>query len=574
MKPKFNQFLPLAAAVVALSPMTTTLGAEKPNVDTSHSQSVTSLGLLTIGGLPTDIQTVINNINAYKLVEEGKLVTFETAETAAATAVTAKEVEIDAKELQIQNLIAANPLDPNIAIQQANLATLQGQLPALQTTLVNAQADVQNSEIKIALYQQCIDSPIADAQDAAEAAAVPLNKAVDQYKAGGDKDATNYAATGNSGLQSVLDAVKVVTAGDQAPVTTAIKTADTTFAAIGAANATVADIQALVGVIDTQLPTLPPISSADKTTVLETVLNGSYERNAIDLNTTDIAANEQAITAETTRATTAEGVLDGKITAEEARAIAAEVALDGKITAEEVRAIAAEGVLDGKITTEVADRIADVNAEENRAKAAEGVLDGKITQEVADRTALIRNVGGKIHIGQNSLVTSEAGGFQELSAQTVGGGSIDINVTNGSDLRVNGVSVATDADVASEANARTIADTLIRTDFAAADSTERNARIAADDSIRNEFQAADRNLRSDIDTNTRGIAMVAAMTNTTIQPGMNHGVDFNISQFESETGFAFGYAHRINENMQVHGSAASTTDFDESVGRLGVSFQW
>ncbi|MCX6847084.1 MAG: YadA-like family protein, partial [Verrucomicrobia bacterium] len=208
-----------------------------------------------------------------------------------------------------------------------------------------------------------------------------------------------------------------------------------------------------------------------------------------------------------------------------------------------------------------------------------------IDDEVADRTALIRNVGGKIHIGQNSLVTSEAGGFQELSAQTIGGGSIDINVTNGSDLRVNGVSVATDADVASEANARTIADTLIRTDFAAADTTERNARIAADNSIRsdfaaadssirNEFQTADRNLRSDIDTNTRGIAMVAAMTNTTIQPGMNHGVDFNISQFESETGFAFGYAHRVNENVQVHGSAASTTDFDESVGRLGVSFQW
>jgi hypothetical protein len=286
----------------------------------------------------------------------------------------------------------------------------------------------------------------------------------------------------------------------------------------------------------------------------------------------------------------------GQVDAEEARAIAAEGVLDGKITtekndriddvnAEEARATAAEGVLDGKITTEKNDRIADVNAEEARATAAEGVLDGKITQEVADRTALIRNVGGKIHIGQNSLVTSEAGGFQELSAQTVGGGSIDINVTNGSDLRVNGVSVATDTDVANEAAARTLADTLIRNDFAAADTAERNARIAADnsirnefqtadDDIRNEFQTADRNLRNDIDTNTRGIAMVAAMTNTTIRDGMTQGVDFNISQFEGETGFAFGYARKINENVQLHGAAASTTDFEESVGRLGVSFQW
>ena len=574
MKQKYNRFLPLAAAVVALSPMATTLGAEKPNVDTSHAQSVTNLGALTIGGLPTDIQTVISNINAYKGVEEGKLATFETAETAAATAVTAKEAEIDAKELQIQNLIAADPLDPNIAIEQANLATLQGQLPALQTTLVNAQANVQNSEIKIALYKQCIDSPIADAEDAAEAAAEDLNKAVDQYSAGGDKDDANYASTGNSGLQSVLDAVNAVTAGNQAPVTTAIKNADTAFATIGAANATVADIQALVGVIDAQLPTLPPISSADKTTVLETVLNGSYERNAIDLNTTDIAANEEAIADEETAriadVNAEEAARIADVNAEEARATAAEGVLDGKITtekndriadvnAEETRATAAEVVLDGKITTEKNDRIADVNAEETRATAAEGVLDGKITDEtnraaaaesvlngkitqaVADRTALIREENGQIHIGQNSLVTSEAGGFQELSAQDALGGSLDINVTNGSDLRIDGVSVATDDDISA---------------------------------IRNDYQTADRNLRNDIDTNTRGIAMVAAMTNTTIRDGMTQGVDFNISQFESETGFAFGYAHKVNENVQIHGAAASTTDFDESVGRLGVSFQW
>jgi hypothetical protein len=701
MKLKHNRFLPLAAAVMALSPMATTLGAEKPNVDTSHAQSVTNLGTLTIGGLPTDIQTVINNITAYKLVEEGKLASFETAETTAATAVTDKQTEINDKADEINDLIAADPLDPQIAVEQANLATLQGQLPALQTNLVNAQADVQNSEIKIALYKQCIDSPIADAEDAAEVAAEDLNKAVDQYSSGGDKDDADYTATGNSGLQSVLDAVNAVTAGNQAPVTTAIKNADDAFALIGAANATVADIQALVGVIDTQLPTLPPISSADKTTVLETVLNGSYERNAIDLNTTDIAANEQAIANEVTRATAAEGVLDGKITtekndriadvnAEEARAIAAEGVLDGKITAETTRAtaaegvldgkitdetnraIAAEGVLDGKITQEVADRILDVNTEEARAIAAEGVLDGKITQEVADRIAdvnaeetariadvdaeearaiaaegvldgkittekterqaadatlttnlsnevtrataaegvldgkitaettrataaegvldgkittektqrqaadatlttnlatekterqaadatldtklanyqtaqstLIRkSANGQIHIGENSLITQEIGGVQKLFAQDGSGKAINIDVSNGSDLLVNGVSVATDDDISA---------------------------------IRSDYQAADRNLRNDIDTNTRGVAMVAAMTNTTIRDGMTQGVDFNISQFEGETGFAFGYAHKVNENVQIHGAAASTTDFEESVGRLGVSFQW
>ena len=139
------------------------------------------------------------------------------------------------------------------------------------------------------------------------------------------------------------------------------------------------------------------------------------------------------------------------------------------------------------------------------------------------------------------MITQEIGGVQKLFAQDGSGKAINIDVSNGSDLLVNGVSVATDDDISA---------------------------------IRSDYQAADRNLRNDIDTNTRGIAMVAAMTNTTIRDGMTQGVDFNISQFESETGFAFGYAHKVNENVQIHGAAASTTDFEESVGRLGVSFQW
>jgi hypothetical protein len=179
--------------------------------------------------------------------------------------------------------------------------------------------------------------------------------------------------------------------------------------------------------------------------------------------------------------------------------------------------------------------------EKTERQAADANLDSRFTNYQTAQSQLIREENGQIHIGQNSLVTSEAGGFQELSAQDALGGSLDINVTNGSDLRIDGVSVATDDDISA---------------------------------IRSDYQAADRNLRSDIDTNTRGIAMVAAMTNTTIRDGMTQGVDFNISQFEGETGFAFGYAHKINENMQLHGAAASTTDFDESVGRLGVSFQW
>ena len=177
---------------------------------------------------------------------------------------------------------------------------------------------------------------------------------------------------------------------------------------------------------------------------------------------------------------------------------------------------AADAVLTTGLATEVADRIADVNAEEARALAAEGVLTTNLASEVTNRT------------------------------------NADLSIRND----------YTAADTL-ERNARIAADTSIRTDFA-----------AADNSIRSDYQAADRGLRSDIDQNTRGIAMVAAMTNTTVAAGKTHGVDFNVAQFQDETGMSFGYANRINENLQIHAAAASTTDFDEAVGRIGVSYQW
>ena len=177
----------------------------------------------------------------------------------------------------------------------------------------------------------------------------------------------------------------------------------------------------------------------------------------------------------------------------------------GQVTAETTRATTAEGVLTTNLANEVTNRIADVNAEELRATTAEGVLTTNLASEVTNRIA-----------GDAAVTTA----FQA-------------------------------------------ADTSIRNDFSAADSQ-----------IRSDYQAADQGLRSDIDQNTRGIAMVAAMTNTTVEAGKTHGVDFNVAQFQSETGMSFGYANRINENMQIHVAAASTTDFDEAVGRIGVSYQW
>ena len=296
-------------------------------------------------------------------------------------------------------------------------------------------------------------------------------------------------------------------------------------------------------------------------------------------------------------------------------------------------------------------------------------VNGAVLDENGDNLISLA-ADGSIHIGSSSLITNQTGdtlgvgGVQELYADDINGDAINFDVTNGSDLLIDGVSVATDADVAAEASTRLAADETLQDNIDAEASTrlaadetlqsniddevsnrivdvnaeesraiaaegvlttglsneisnrivdvnaeesraiaaegvltsglntERSQRIAedldirgdfaaADTAIRNEFAAGDRRLQNQIDSNshqidqnTRGIAMVAAMTNTTIQPGMKQAIDFNLAQFEGETGFGFGYGYRVNEHLQINAAGASTTDFEESVVRLGLSYQW
>jgi hypothetical protein len=59
-----------------------------------------------------------------------------------------------------------------------------------------------------------------------------------------------------------------------------------------------------------------------------------------------------------------------------------------------------------------------------------------------DGSSLIRVAAdGALHIGENSLVTIEDGGVQKLYATDANGKAIPINITNGSDLQINGTSV-------------------------------------------------------------------------------------------------------------------------------------
>ena len=59
---------------------------------------------------------------------------------------------------------------------------------------------------------------------------------------------------------------------------------------------------------------------------------------------------------------------------------------------------------------------------------------------------LVKRVGDELHIGENSLVTVESGGRQKLYATDANGNYIDIDITNGSRLLINGRDVEKSID--------------------------------------------------------------------------------------------------------------------------------
>ena len=77
-----------------------------------------------------------------------------------------------------------------------------------------------------------------------------------------------------------------------------------------------------------------------------------------------------------------------------------------------------------------------------------------------------------------------------------------------------------------------------------------------------------------ISDNRKGIAMVAALTHSTVLPGNSHALDISAASFEGETGIAINYSGRLDENTQVNFGYAGTGFFEDNIIRGGIGFQW
>jgi hypothetical protein len=170
-------------------------------------------------------------------------------------------------------------------------------------------------------------------------------------------------------------------------------------------------------------------------------------------------------------------------------------------------------------------------------------------------------------VNQNGTLDVAARNYMTSVDPTAQGTLLDLEFIVANDLLVNGEIIATENYV-----------DQAELDAIAASNAYTDAREVA---ITAAFTAADANLqrqintnREDIDRNARGIAMVAALQHTTVLPGMTQALDLSAAHFEGETGLAINYSRRINENVQINFGAASTSDFDESVIKAGIGWQW
>jgi len=553
----------------------------------THAQNVTDLGNLAIGDIPTDISNVVTDIAAYRAVEDGIKTNLDTAISTSNNNIGITQAAIDdAQDLAdvaqqaIITALIGDPLADVTALEAVkaghdiDVANGNTLIASQQTQLSAEEVLLAESEVKIALYDSALNpnidpangpvGPIAFAQDAAAQAAVDIAQAVVDYTG------VNSSA---AGLEGIIAEIDNVTAGDQTNVTDAIVIANTDFGAIGAANASVQEIQALVGVINTQLPLLPAISQADKDVAIQQVTDGAYERVAI----ADNAAQNTATQADVAQNEQDSDDADAALAAADATNAAASAAADALIQADVAQNEQDSDDADAALAAADALIQADVNLNEQDSDDADVALAAADAANAAASAAADALIQADVNQNEQDsddadaalAAADAANAAASAAADALIQADVNLNEQDSDDADAAITAAYTAADAANAA-ADALTATAIRDEFAIADAGITAAFTAADANLQSQVDIN----RADIDRNARGIAMVAALQHTTVLPGMTHALDLSAARFEGETGLALNYARRINENVQINFGAAATSDFDESVIKAGIGVQW
>jgi hypothetical protein len=204
----------------------------------------------------------------------------------------------------------------------------------------------------------------------------------------------------------------------------------------------------------------------------------------------------------------------------------------------------------------------------------------------ADGESLIsRESDGTVHIGEDSLVTVETGGVQQLYATDANDEQIDINIKSGTNLLIDGVSVSNSlSGIATNITANTAGIATNTTNITAntagiatntTNITANTAGIATNTTnitantagvATNAAQIS--NLKADYSS---GIASAVAMTQFEIaDEGFSVGIGRGSYNGESELGFGVGYGGKFKNGSRFKLRASKSGDAN-GVG-LSISF--
>ena len=500
--------------------------------------------------ISTALQTASNDANDARAVAQASV----DASAARKGAIDGSISRSDARVLDANNAIIT--INSAVATKETSLNTTNTSLTAYSEGIYDANGNVNNLDTIITGLDATAADPDGLNYDPEASGDLPVADA-------GADTTTAYLADTLNDPQSVAAYVaeaNTALASITSPITQAQKDALLNTVGNGAFEREAITVIAgdvvtlngdatVVGSVDNKIDVLATGAVATNTakvgvTDLSVAGTAAVTANTAKVGVTDLSvAGTAAVTANTAKVGVTNASVAGTavVTANTAKVGVTNASVAG--TAVVTANTAKVGVTDLSVAgtaavTRLTDAVFDVNL-----GADEVGLEGTITRNL---------ITGEIHIGENSLVTNEVGGVQQLYATDAGGNAIDIDITNGSDLLINGDSVATEL-YADQGDAAVTA-----------------AFTAADAGLQEQIT---RN-RADIDRNARGIAMVAALQHTTVLPGMTHALDLGAAQYEGETGLALNYSRRINENVQINFGAAATSDFDESVIKAGIGLQW
>ena len=187
-----------------------------------------------------------------------------------------------------------------------------------------------------------------------------------------------------------------------------------------------------------------------------------------------------------------------------------------------------------------------------------------------------RREGDELHIGENSFITREVNGKQEIYAQDANGNAIPLNVTNGTDLQINGTSVNTQLnDLNTTVNTHTsqidTLNTTVNTHTSQIDTL--NTRVGI-------LETNVNNLGSGVAGATALTAALTALPATSDESPVSCGV--GSGGYSSRYAMGFGCATRVTERLAfnaggsyVFGGASNYGGgtLDNVAGRVGFVFK-